>query len=292
MRSLVILFLAAGCITLSGCQTKTDLYVASDFTKENVFTQDIEGPRFDRAGNLYVVNFEKNGTVGKVDAGGNASLFVSLPEGSTANAIQFDSHGNMLLADWTGHNILKVDMTTKVVTVFCHNDRFNQPNDICINKKDQLFASDPNWKNGNGQLWRIDPDGKSTLLAEHESTTNGIELSPDEKILYVNESGSRKVWTYDVDDQGSINNKKLFYQFDDFGMDGMKCDAKGDLYVCRHGKGTIAILAPNAKLIHEVQLKGKKVSNLVFGGPDGKTVFTTMQDRGCLEQFRSDTGGK
>ena len=63
--------------------------------------------------------------------------------GSTANAIQFDKKGNMLLADFSGHNILKVDTKTKKVSVFVHSESFNQPNDICINKKGQLFASDP-----------------------------------------------------------------------------------------------------------------------------------------------------
>ena len=74
---------------------------------------------------------------------GTVELFVILPEPSNANAIQFDAKGDMLLADWTGHNILRVNMKTKAVSVFCHNDQFNQPNDICINKKGQLFASDP-----------------------------------------------------------------------------------------------------------------------------------------------------
>ncbi len=74
-----------------------------------------------------------------------------------------------------------------------HNDRFNQPNDICINRKDQIFASDPNWKESTGQLWRIDRGGKATLVADKLGTTNGIELSPDEKTLYVNESVQRKI---------------------------------------------------------------------------------------------------
>ena len=274
------------------CLPAQDLFQASDFTAENLFSNNIEGPAFDKHGNLYVVNFQKDGTIGLVKPDGQAELFLTLPEGSTANAIQFDSKGQMYLADFTGHNVLKVDMKTKVVSVYAHNADFNQPNDICINKKDQLFASDPNWKGSTGKLWRIDKGGKIKLLTAEMGTTNGIELSPDEKTLYVNESVQRKVWAFDVDKNGDISNKRLFAEFPDFGFDGMKCDKSGNLYITRHGKGTVAILSPKGKVIREVQLKGKACSNLVFGGANGKEVFVTLQDRKGMEKFASDTAGK
>ena len=179
-------------------QTK---YQVEDFTAENLFTNNIEGPNFDKAGNLYVVNFKEDGTIGKVKPNGICELFLTLPKGSTANAIQFDKAGNMYLADFSGHNVLKVDMKTKAITTYCHNDDFNQPNDICMTKKDVIFASDPNWKNSTGKIWRIDKGGKETLLTDQMGTTNGICLSPDEKTLYVNESleGLKLNWEYNTD---------------------------------------------------------------------------------------------
>ena len=91
---------------------------------------------------------------------------------------------------------------------------------------------------------------------------------------------------------GDLSSKRLCAEFNDFGFDGMKCDKKGNLYVTRHGKGTIAILSPDGKLIREVALTGKRCSNLVFGGPDGKTVFVTLQDRKGMEKFRSENAGR
>jgi gluconolactonase len=273
-----------------GCTPKEILYTASDLTAENLFSNNIEGPSY-RIGLLYVVNFERDGTIGMVDDSGKASLFVSLPDSSNANAIQFNSKGEMLLADWVRHNILKVDMDTKAVSVFAHNDNFNQPNDIAINKRDQLFASDPSWKYGTGKLWRIEPNGETVLLADSMGTTNGIALSPDEKTLYVNESVQRNIWKFDVDEAGNISNKKLFTQFPDFGFDGMKCDERGNLYVTRHGKGTIVILSPTGEQLREVQMKGKSTSNITFGGKDGKTCYVTLQDRNCVEVFRSEWRG-
>ena len=198
----------------------------------------------------------------------------------------------MYLADFTGHNVLKVDMKTKKIDVYVHNDSFNQPNDICINKKDQLFASDPNWKEGKGKLWRIDKGGKAILLTDQMGTTNGIALSPDEKTLYVNESVQRKIWSFAVDKKGNLSNKTLFAEFQDFGFDGMKCDNQGNLYVTRYGKGVIAVLDSKGKVIREVELKGKRCSNLVFGGLNGKLVFVTLQDRKGIEKFRNDIPGK
>lgn len=278
--------------TRSMAQETAGLHTAKDFTGENLFTENIEGPAFDAAGNLYVVNFKQDGTIGLVNADGAVTLFVTLPEGSIANSIQFDSKGKMYLADFKGHNILTVDMKTKKVGVYVHNENFNQPNDICINKKDQLFASDPNWKESTGKIWRIDKGGKAVLLSDQMGTTNGITLSPDEKILYVNESVQRKIWAFDVNEKGDISNKRLFAEFPDFGFDGMKCDAEGNLYVTRYGKGAIAVLSPKGELIREVMLKGKRCSNLVFGGPKGKTVFVTLQDRKGMESFQNDIAGK
>lgn len=269
-----------------------EFYKAKDLTAENLFTTNCEGPIVDKKGNLYVVNFQKNGTIGLVHADGQVELYVTLPEGSTANAIQFDKKGNMLLADFSGHNILKVDTKTKKVSVFVHSESFNQPNDICINKKDQLFASDPNWKESTGKIWRIEPDGKAVLLEENMGTTNGIELSPDEKTLYVNESIQRTLWAYDVDEKGNVSNKRKFFDFPDFGLDGMKCDKAGNLLVTRYDKGVIAIISPQGKLIREVQMTGKKTSNIAFGGKDKKTCFVTLQDRKCVETFRHEISGK
>lgn len=277
-------------LLLGGCGET--LYVATDHTAEDLFSRNIEGPAFDDKGDLYVVNFGKDGTIGKVSPDGTASLFIELPDGSTANSIKFDSKGDMYLADYTGHNVLRVDMETKEIGSYVHSDRFNQPNDIIFNKKDQLFASDPNWKEGTGQLWRVDPGGKLKLLTDEMGTTNGIALSPDEKKLYVNESVQRKIWVFDVDDGGDISNKRLFAEFPDFGFDGMACDQEGNLFVTRYGKGTIAILSPEGNVLREVELKGKGCSNLVFGGDDGRTVYVTLQDRKGIEKFRAENPGK
>jgi len=289
---LLIIVVAIACNTKKHNKASEELYKSADLTAVNSFTSGAEGPAVDKDGNLYAVNYSKEGTVGKITPAGDSSIFIELPNGSIGNGIRFNSKGEMLIADYTNHNILKVDMTSKQLSVYAHDSTMNQPNDIAIDSKDRLYASDPNWKAGTGRIWRIDTDGKPTVLEDSMGTTNGIEVSPDEKTLYVNESVQRKVWAYDLSPSGAISNKRLLIEFPDFGMDGMRCDVDGNLYIARHGKGVVAKVSSQGQLLKEIILQGKKPSNIAFGGPDGRTAYVTLQDRGNIETFRVEAPGR
>lgn len=272
--------------------TEVGLYQAKDFTAEGGFTSGIEGPATDKAGNIYAVNFSEQGTIGIVSPTGESSLFVRLPAGSIGNGIRINQEGDLFIADYVGHNVLRIDATTKEISVHAHDSTMNQPNDLAIASNGTLYASDPNWKEGTGNLWRIDTDGSVYLLESDMGTTNGLELSPDETKLYVNESVQRNVWVYDLSPEGTISNKRLLIQFPDFGMDGMRCDAQGNIFITRHAKGTVVVLSSTGELLHEVKLKGKKPTNITFGGPAGKTCYVTMMDRGSMETFMAENPGR
>lgn len=267
----------------------SDMFTAGAFTPEHSFTNGCEGPAVDKDGNVYAVNFAKEGTIGKVSPDGKPELFVELPQGSTGNGIRFDSKGNMFIADYTGHNVLKVDMNTKNISVFAHEPTLSQPNDIAIDSKDRIYASDPNWKEKTGKFWRVDTDGKFTLL-DSLGTANGIEVSPDEKTLYVN--AGREIFAYDLSDAGEISNKRRLIEFPDFGVDGMRCDVAGNIYIARFGKGVVAKISPKGEVVKEITLKGKQPTNVAFGGKDGRTVYVTLMDMGNLESFRVDEPGR
>lgn len=283
--------------------TLEPLYTARELTPVGGFTDGIEGPGCDRLGNLYAVNFARQHTIGKVTPAGVAEVFLELPRGSTGNGIRFNRAGDMFIADYTNHNILRVDMrgvarTTTLearnatVSVFTHAPAMNQPNDIAISADNIIFASDPNWAESWGQIWRIGPSGAVTLLETRMGTTNGIEVSPDERTLYVNETVQRNVWAYDLSRTGAISNKRLLIQFADFGMDGMRCDVAGNLYITRWGKGTVVKVSPQGELLQEIQLTGSKCTNIAFGGPDGCTAYVTLADRGNIETFHVETPGR
>ncbi len=265
----------------------------SDYVADNVFTQGVEGPAVDAQGNLYAVNFAEEGTIGIIDKKDNAQLFVKLPQGSTGNGIRFDRQGFMYVADYSGHNVLKIDLKTKAVSVHAHSDKMNQPNDIAIAKSGVIYASDPKWADNTGNLWKIATDGTVSLLEADMGTTNGVEVSTDEKHLYVNESVQRKVWKYDIDKKnGAVKNKRLLIEFPDHGLDGMRCDVDGNLYIARYAAGEVTVVSQHGTVIERIKLKGQKPTNVAFGGTDGKTVYVTMQDRGAIETFRSERAGR
>lgn len=270
---------------------KDKLFVARPLTPEKAFTPGIEGPNCDKAGNIFAVNFDKQQTIGKTTPDGKSEIFVTLPGKSTGNGIVFDKQGLMYVADYVEHNVLKIDMKTKKISVYAHNPKMNQPNDLAIAPDGTLYASDPNWKDGTGQLWRIDKDGKTHLLADKMGTTNGIEVSPDGKTLYVNESVQRNVWAFPIQPDGSLGEKRLLKKFPDHGFDGMRCDVKGNLYITRYGKGTVAVLSPAGEILREIDVLGASPSNICFGGPDGKTVYVTEVTRQRLVEFRVDQPG-
>lgn len=267
-------------------------YYSRIFTPYGSWTSGVEGPACDKDGNLFAVNYAYNGTIGKITPEGKGKVFLVLPEGSIGNGIRMNALGELLIADYTGHNILRAHPHSGEVTVYAHNPKWFQPNDLAISQKGLLYISDPDWPGLKGRIWVIYPDGNMRLVDDQMGTTNGIEVSSDEHTLYVNESEQRKIWAYDLDSDGIPCNKRLFIAFNDYGLDGMRCDIEGNLYVTRYHKGTILKLDPQGHCILEVYLHGKRCSNLCFGGKDGCTCYVTMADTGCIETFRTEAPGR
>ena len=289
LRRLIPCLLIAVCLPFAA-RAAERLFVATPFT-DGDFTEMIEGPACDRDGNVYAVAFHHIRNIGRVSPKGKAELFLELAEGSAGNGIRFDRAGTMFIADYTGHNVLKVDPKTKAVSVLVHEDGMNQPNDLALAVDGTLYASDPNWKNNTGKLWRITKDGKAHCESADMGTSNGIDLSPDGRTLYVNESVQRNLWAFDVAKDGSLSRKRLVLSFPDFGFDGMRIDVDGNLYITRHGKGTVVKVSPKGEVLREIDVLGSKPSNICFGGKDGCTAYVTEVDHKRLVQFRVDRPG-
>lgn len=274
--------------------TEQTPFVARDYVGDGAFTHNIEGPAY-LHGALYVVNYGRDGTIARITTGadgrGNAELFVTLPAGSRGNAIRVAADGSLRVADTDGRKLLRIDPATRAVSTYAALPASTGPNDLALAADGTTYVSDPDWRDNSGRLWRVDPHGQVELLEDGMTTPNGVEVSPDGQRLYVNESMARKIWVYDLVD-GRPRNKRLLIGFDDFGLDGMRCDARGNLYVARYDAGQIAVVSPDGVVLRTVAIKGRKTSNVAFGGADGRQVFVTLQDRGAIETFRSDIPGR
>jgi sugar lactone lactonase YvrE len=274
------------------------LFESVQVTPAGEYTSGIEGPAVDLDGNLYVVNFGGQGTIGKLAPGATASeKFIDLPEGSVGNSIRFGPDGTMFIADYKKHNIFAVKKGSRQPEVWFHSDQMNQPNDMTIARDGTIYASDPNWKRRSGQIWRIfkaaDGSIRGQIVAAPRDmgTTNGIDLSPDEKTLYVGESGSGQIWAYDIHGNELIN-ARLVKTFERDTIDGIRTDVTGKLLIARILRGAIAIMTPDGNVLSAIALKGKEPSNLAFGGKDGKTVFVAQRQGGFVESFRTDQEGR
>ncbi|WP_315719215.1 MULTISPECIES: SMP-30/gluconolactonase/LRE family protein [unclassified Bradyrhizobium] len=285
-------------LTVAPALAAPKLFESSQLTPSGEYTFGIEGPAVDRDGNLYVVNLGKPGTIGRLAPEATASeKFTELPEGSIGNAIRIDATGTMFIADYKKHNIFAISPGTTEPRLVFHADEMSQPNDITLARDGTVYASDPSWKARSGRIWRIakGPDGTMQGVAMTSpramGTTNGIDLSPDGRTLYVGESNSGEIWSYAMQND-ALAQPRLIAKFGPNTIDGLRTDASGRLLVARILKGAITILTPDGRTIREVALKAKEPTNLAFGGSDGKTVYVTQRQGGFIESFRTDVEGR
>jgi signal peptidase len=249
----------------------------------------------DADGNLFVVNFQKRGTIGKVSPGGDHSeLFAELPDGSIGSGIRFDRDGRMYVADFKKHKILVFEPRTTVPLVYA-KEHFHQPNDLAIAADGTLYASDRARR-----VWRItrgsDGKGHGVVMSSDRTMgiTNGIDLSPDGKTLYVSESDTQEVHAYRIEGNELTNSKlvKKFPHLPGGDLDGLRTDVDGKIFVSRQAEGKVVVLTPDGNLVREIGLRGRDPTNPTFGGPDGKTVFVTQSDGGFIETFRVERPGR
>jgi len=275
-----------------------NLFESRQVTPAGEYTSGIEGPAADGEGTLFVVNMGRPGTIGRLAAGGSHSeKFLDLPQGSVGNAIRFDRHGTMYVADYKKHNIFAIRKGSAAPEVIFHSDLMSQPNDITIARDGTIYASDPNWKGRNGRIWRISTaadghvQGAIMTAPRAMGTTNGIDLSPDEQTLYVGESSSGQLWAYGLHGD-ELTSPRLLKTFEADSIDGLRTDVDGKLLIARIRKGVITVLRPDATVQQDVVLRGTDPTNLAFGGPDGRTVFVTQRQGGFIEAFRTDREGR
>jgi len=224
-------------------------------------------------------------------------LFAMLPDGSVGSGIRFDREQRMYVADYRRHNIFVFEPGTDTPRLYFHSGEFSQPNDLAMARDGTLFASDPDFADHSGRVWRIDRAaiGSVTGAPMHGprpmGETNGIDLSPDGTTLYVSETDTREVWAYQIDGT-ALTHARLVVRFPSYKLDGLRTDRAGRLFVARPGNGTVAIVSPGGKILREIALMGKYPTNLTFGGPGGRTVYVTQVDGGFIEAFKTDVPGR
>ncbi len=243
-----------------------------------------EGPAADADGNIYFSD-GKNDSIYLYEVGRPVRLFVD--DSLDANGMMFNEDGELLVCEGAAYRVVAFDVKTrkKRVLVGAGQRRFNEPNDLAIDRTGGFYFTDPNYKHrGQESIVKQDTyyraaDGKVDRVSTVCERPNGVLLTADGKTLYLADSKGQAIYRYRVQSPGVIDEETRWAELDGR-PDGMTTDRSGNLYVACGAAG-IKVLSPNGKLIGEIgrDYGVDYASNCCFGGPTFSTLFVTSRDK-------------
>lgn len=158
------------------------------------------------------------------------------------------------------------------------DERTTRFNDVFADPEGRVFCGTMPTKDRLGRLYRLDPDRKLTLVLDGISCSNGMGLTLDRKQLYYTDSMVKKIYLFDYDQaSGEISNQRVFVDSgNEEGVpDGMTVDAEGNVWSARWDGYRLTQYAPDGREVQRVKFPTKKVSSVIFGGPDYKDMYVT-----------------
>lgn len=201
---------------------------------------------------------------------------------SGTNGMAIDGSGTVFACSHKVQGIVKLDVAAATLSTVVDNyngKTFNSPNDIVVRSDGTLYFTDPDFQlgsrtSGTGKkgVYRVSPTAQVSLVDDTFAEPNGITLSPDESVLYVADYNGNVVRTFSVASDGSTSNRKDFVTVTT--PDGFAVDCAGNLYVASGTPGTIQVYSPSGTKLGSVTVV-TSLSNLAFGGSDGKTFYIT-----------------
>ncbi|WWD03447.1 hypothetical protein V865_001499 [Kwoniella europaea PYCC6329] len=145
-----------------------------------------------------------------------------------------------------------------------------------------------------GRLWRYDPDGSLHLMEKGLVCGNGLAWSPDNKIMYLNDSAAGLVFAYDFDiPTGSLSNKRLFIDRRDLGgePDGMVVSVEGDLYIAMWASSRVMVYSPEGKHLKDIKFTARNMACTSWGGPNYDTLYIASATDKRPNKNPEDDGG-
>ena len=211
-----------------------------------------------------------------------------VPSGKS-NGLTYDKQGRLIAAEHANRRVSRTEADGTVVTIASHYEgkRLNSPNDVVVKSDGSVYFSDPPYGltadygiEGEQDLdfqgvYRLSPDGQTlTLLVDDFDRPNGLCFSPDESILYIDDTERMHIRAFDVQPDGTIANGRIFAEEegDDGVPDGMKIDAHGNVYLT--GPGGIWVFDTSGQHLGVLQTP-ERAANLAWGGDDWSTLFIT-----------------
>lgn len=277
------------------------------------FNKWTEGPVWTREGSLLFAEIPSNSII-KWVPGQSASVFMhpSGYKGSDpypgpepgSDGMTMDAEGRVTVAGHAGRTVWRLESVNPAAQVTVLADsyqgkKFNSPNDLVYKKDGSLYFTDPPYglptQSDSDPLKELEINGvyripaarqqkpgappdrnKLQLVIKDLARPNGLAFSPDEKFLYVAESGKKLWMRYRVQPDGSVTDGTVFLDASSDsavgGPDGLRVDKKGNIY--GSGPGGVWIISPEGKHIGTIKVP-ERVSNVAWGDKDGKSLYIT-----------------
>ncbi len=309
IRKAVLLLLTPLLIIAAGAAGAQEVEVATALA----FT---EGPTVDRDGNVYFTDLVTMRIL-KLTPQGVLTTYRENSNG--ANGLLIDPQGRLIACEGaesqrTGvlvknlPRVTRTDLATGKIEILAENYQgkpFTGPNDVTIDGQGRLYFTDLT----GAAVYRIDGSGTLAriLAAPDVQRPNGIQISPDDKTLYLieanqGEGGARLIRAYDLLPDGTVRNPRVHYNFyPGRSADGMSIDSAGNLYASaglhtRRGTSEtldtrcgVHVISPAGKLLKFIPVPEDTITNNAFGGPDMKTLYITAGK--TLYKVRTDIAG-
>ena len=238
-----------------------------------------EGPAADKAGNVFFTD-QPNDRIMKWSISGELSTFMQ-PSGRS-NGLFFDKSGYLWSCADEKNELWRISPDKKKeVVIEKYNDALlNGPNDLWIAPGGAIYFTDPfyrrSWWDHTARpqdkqcVYYLSPDRRILRRVEEELTQpNGIIGTPDGRKLYVADIGGKKTWSYTINTDGSLSDRKLFCEM---GSDGMTIDSKGNVYLTGNG---VTVFDKSGNKLGNIPVPEKWSANVCFGGKDRKSLFIT-----------------
>lgn len=264
------------------CSSQSDGIIAKGATLTKVsdrfsFT---EGPTSDKNGNVYFTD-QPNDKILKWNPLDNSITTFKEPAGR-ANGLYVDQNGRILAAADEKNQLWRIALNGKVDTLITHfeNKKLNGPNDLWVDLNGGIYFTDPYYQRPywdrtapeikEKRVYYLSPDFKSiTIAAEDFVQPNGIIGTPDGKTLYIADIGDKKTFSFTINEDGSLSDRKLFTGM---GSDGMTIDHKGNVYLTGDG---VTVFNPQGEEIQHIAIDEDWTANVTFGGENENILFIT-----------------
>jgi gluconolactonase len=241
-----------------------------------------EGPAADAAGNVLFTD-QPNNKIMKWSVDGKLSVFME--DAGRSNGMYFDRKGNLYTCADLNNELWMISPAGKVTVLVkdYQGKKLNGPNDVWVRPDGGIYFTDPfykrdYWSRGpmeqDGQhVYYLAPDHKRLIrVTEDLQQPNGLVGTPDGKRLYVADIRGNRTYSYAINEDGTLSDKKLFAPM---GSDGMTIDDAGNIYLV--GKGVTVFNARGEK-IDSIAVAKPWTANIKFGGKDRDTLFITAMD--------------